>query len=123
MMYQWVCGGNPSDPIGAYNGLHSRNLRPEGEAAPGDPGRYQNPELDALVEKIEQGNPADPVSIGYYKQLYHIVAADAPYVPLFFLYQGLPWNNEYFTAPSGQVEPWYWYFQFRGLLMLIEKAK
>jgi ABC-type transport system substrate-binding protein len=123
MMYQWVCGGDPNDPIGAYSGLHSRNLRPEGEAAPGDPGRYQNPELDALVEMVEQGNPADPAIIEAYRQLYHIVAADAPYVPLFFLYQGFPWNNEYFTVPSCQVEPWYWYFQFRGLLMFIEKAK
>jgi peptide/nickel transport system substrate-binding protein len=123
MMYQWVCGGAANDPIGAYSGLHSRNLRPEGTAAPGNPGRYNNPELDALVEAIEQGNPADPAMIANYKKLYKIVTTDAPYVPLFFLYQGFPWNNEYFTGPKDQVEPWYWQFHFRGLLMFINKAQ
>jgi peptide/nickel transport system substrate-binding protein len=121
MMYQWVCGA-AGDPIAAYSPLHSRYLQPEGTAATGNPGRYNNPDLDALVEKVEKGNPADPAMSDLYKQLYKITAEDAPYVPLFFLYQGYPWNNEYFTGPTNQVEPWYWIFQFRGLLMFIDKT-
>lgn len=122
MMYQWVCG-TFNDPIGAYSTLHSRFLKPEGTAAAGNPGRYKNPELDALIEQVEQGNPADPATVANYKKIYHIVSTDAPYVPLFFLYQGFPWNNEYFTGPTNQVEPWYWMFQFRGLMMFIDKVK
>jgi ABC-type transport system substrate-binding protein len=57
-----------------------------------------------------------------YKQLYQITAEDPPYVPLFFLFQGFPWNNEYFTGIKDQVEPWYWLYGFRGMLMFIDKA-
>jgi peptide/nickel transport system substrate-binding protein len=122
MMYMWVCG-NPMDPLAAYSGLHSQWYQPIGETANFSQHlRYQNPELDELVDQVAEGNPADPALAEAYRELYHIVAEDAPYVPLFALYQGFPWNNEYFTGPADQVEPWYWMYQFRGMLHYVVPA-
>jgi len=124
MMYQWVCGV-PTDPIAAYQFLHSRYYQPIGTATTsfGQHLGYKDPATDALIEKVEQGNPADPALADVYKQLFHTVTSQWLYVPLFALYQGFPWNNEYFTGPKSQVEPWFWMYQFRGMMMFMKKVQ
>jgi len=123
MTYGWVCG-NPVDPIASYSFLHSRDYKPIGEATGYGPHlRYQNPELDALVDQIEQGDPASDATAAAYRALYKIVAEDAPYVPLFALYQGFPWNNEYWTGITNQTEPWYWQSSFRNMLNFIDSVQ
>jgi hypothetical protein len=120
MMYQWVCGGSPSDQS-VLGVLHSRISDRKGRQLL-DRDATKVPSWARSSNRSKLATPDDPATVALYKQLYHIVALDKPYTPLFFLYQGFPWNNEYFTGITNQVEPWYWLYQFRGMLMFIDQA-
>jgi peptide/nickel transport system substrate-binding protein len=127
IMYGWGCP-NPEDPILAYSELHSRNYVPLGESAGygGQMTRYQNPELDALVDEVAGLSPANLVTEEKYKELFAILARDKPYISLFAIEFTMPVNTEYWTGfvtDPPEVEPWYWDPRFRTMLALMEPTQ
>lgn len=105
IVFRWFCGNLPGDPIQMFDGLHSDNALPIGERAGGVPGRYSNPEMDALIEQIRTADPASEEAQSLFRQAYRIWAEDAPYVTLFGENEGVVFNSEYWTGLAvGQ--PW-----------------
>lgn len=123
ILFRWFCA-RPSDPLGGmYAGLHSKLLVPIGEPSAGIPGRYGNPEMDALLDQLSAGDPADPASQELFRKAYALWAEDKPYVPLYGDSEGVVFNSEYWTGLEvGQ--PWvHWGNHFRQMLTYIEPSQ
>lgn len=122
ILFRWFCT-EPDDPIAMYSGLHSDLYKPIGETAGGIPGRYQNPEMDALIDQIAAGNPADPAVQELYRQAYRLWAEEQPYLSLFGENEGVVFNTQYWTGLAvGQ--PWvHWTPSFRQMLTYVEPAQ
>ena len=121
ILLRWFCT-LPDDPIAMYSGLHSDFAVPLGERSAGIPGRYSNPEMDALIEQLKTANPASEEAQALYRQAYRIWAEDQPYLSLFGENEGVVFNSEYWTGLAvGQ--PWvHWTVSFRQMLDFIEPA-
>jgi peptide/nickel transport system substrate-binding protein len=65
MTSTWICGFQ-FDPNQLYEGFHSRNYKPLGTRidSGGDRGRVrlQDPEFDAIIEKLDVADPEDPAN-------------------------------------------------------------
>ena len=68
ILFRWFCT-LPNDPITLFEGLHSDYAVPIGERSSGIPGRYSNPEMDALIEQLRVGNPASEESQALFRRL------------------------------------------------------
>ena len=86
------------------------------------PGRYSNPEMDALIEQIRTANPASEEAQELFRQAYRIWAEDVPYVTLFGENEGVVFNTEYWTGLAvGQA--WvHWTPAARQIIDFIEPA-
>lgn len=123
ILFRWFCT-RPSDPLGGmYAGLHSDLFVPIGESSGAIPGRYTNPDMDALIDQIRAGDPSDPAVQDLFRQAYALWAEDKPYVPLYSENEGVMFNNKYWTGLEvGQ--PWvHWGNHFRQMLTYIEPSQ
>ncbi len=110
MTYQWFCflsGGGADDPLAVYQDLLSSNAEPIGKsngvAMQGlNIYRYKNPEMDALVAKMESGTVDDSAVQAAYKQAYAIVAKDMPFTMLWAEGSAYPINLHYWTGLQNQ---------------------
>jgi peptide/nickel transport system substrate-binding protein len=104
--------------------FHSKNYRPLGEMAPffeRNSFRYQNPQLDAIVDQMLRTSPTD---VNTMKGLYHdamaIWFADLPVVPLTQAPALVPFNSTYWqgwpTAENAWNMPVSWWATFNLLL-------
>ena len=121
ILFRWFCT-LPDDPIAMYSGLHSDFAVPIGERSGGVPGRYSNPEMDALLEQLKVGNPASEESQALFRQAYRIWAEEQPYLTLFGENEGVVFNSEYWTGLAvGQ--PWvHWTPAARQIIDFLEPA-
>ncbi len=121
ILFRWFCT-KPGDPIAMYAGLHSDYAVPIGERSAGVPGRYSNPEMDALIEQLQVGNPASEESQALFRQAYRIWAEDQPYVAMFGENEGVVFNSQYWTGLEvGQ--PWvHWTPAARQIIDFLEPA-
>ena len=121
ILFRWFCT-LPDDPIAMYSGLHSDFAVPIGERSGGVPGRYSNPEMDALLEQLKVGNPASEESQALFRQAYRIWAEEQPYLTLFGENEGVVFNSEYWTGLEvGQ--PWvHWTPAARQIIDFLEPA-
>jgi len=122
IVFRWFCGNLPGDPVQMFDGLHSDNAVPIGERAGGVPGRYSNPDMDALIEQIRTADPASEEAQSLFRQAYRIWAEDAPYVTLFGENEGVVFNSQYWTGLAvGQ--PWvHWTPAARQIIDFLEPA-
>ena len=122
IVFRWFCGNLPGDPIQMFDGLHSDNALPIGERAGGVPGRYSNPEMDALIEQIRTADPASEEAQALFRQAYRIWAEDVPYVTLFGENEGVVFNSQYWTGLAvGQA--WvHWTPAARQIIDFLEPA-
>ena len=121
ILFRWFCT-LPNDPIALFEGLHSEYAVPIGERSSGIPGRYSNPEMDALIEQLRLGNPASEESQMLFRQAYRIWAEDQPYLAMFGENEGVVFNSEYWTGLEvGQ--PWvHWTPAARQIIDFLEPA-
>ena len=122
ILFRWFCT-RPSDPIAMYSGLHSKYAMPIGERSVGIPGRYQNSELDAVIEQIQAGDPDSEETQELFRVAYRIWAEEQPYLSLFGENEGVAFNSQYWTGLEvGQ--PWvHWGAHFRQMLVWIVPAQ
>ena len=106
-----------------YAGLHSKLLVPIGEPSAGVPGRYGSPEMDAILDELNAGDPASAASQELFQEAYAVWAEDKPYIPLYGDSEGVVFNSEYWTGLEvGQ--PWvHWGNHFRQMLTYIEPSQ
>ncbi|HEY5271240.1 MAG TPA: ABC transporter substrate-binding protein [Anaerolineales bacterium] len=124
--YQWFCS-DASDPIGVYTDLLSSNAMPIGKsngvAMQGlNIYRYNNPELDALVVKMQAGSIEDPAIQALYRQAYAIVARDMPFSMVWSEGAAMPINLQYWTGLQNQDMYVYWCTHFQQMLRSIKSV-
>ena len=121
ILFRWFCT-LPNDPITLFEGLHSDYAVPIGERSGGIPGRYSNPEMDALIEQLRTANPASEEAQSLFRQAYRIWAEDQPYLAMFGENEGVVFNSEYWTGLEvGQ--PWvHWTPAARQIIDYLEPA-
>ena len=125
LTYQWFCSGDGSDPLAVYTDLLSSNAEPLGKsngvAMQGlNIYRYKNPELDALVAKMEAGTTDDPAIQALYRQAYDIVAKDMPFTMLWNGKSAYPINTQYWTGLQNQDMFVFWCTQFQQMIRSIK---
>nr|CAD6619385.1 ABC transporter substrate-binding protein [Pseudorhizobium flavum] len=109
--------GSLYDPWQTLEHFHSKYAAPEGQAATNLRAvtRYGNPDLDALLDKMEasQPSPDNPEYMELVEQATAIFVRDLPEIPLFEEIQTQPFNTTYWTGyPSfdnpyvAQPLPW-----------------
>ncbi len=78
----WLCGATV-DPLELYGGYRSSYAAPIGtRSVKGNDVRLQDPELDAVVAKLDAITPDDPAAMDLYMQAYDLFMRDAAAVPL-----------------------------------------
>jgi len=111
---------------------HSRLLTPVGQpvvAGPGASARWSNPELDAIVEKMELLNPF--VDVEELRQLnieaLKIVAQEMPTIPTFTYPSALAWDEYYWTnwpgAENPYSQPYHHWPNFKYMLPRLQSRK
>lgn len=99
--------GSLYDPWQTLEHFHSKYVAPEGQASTNLRAvtRYSNPDLDAILDKMEQmePSPTDPAYLDLVKQATAIFARDLPEIPLVEETQTLVFNTTYWTGwPSAE---------------------
>jgi len=111
---------------------HSRLLTPVGQpvvAGSGASARWSNPELDAIVEKMELLNPF--VDVEELRQLnieaLKIVAQEMPTIPTFTYPSALAWDEYYWTnwpgAENPYSQPYHHWPNFKYMLPRLQSRK
>lgn len=120
--------GSLYDPWQTLEHFHSKYAAPEGESSKNlrAPTRYRNPELDAILDKMEQMQPSadDPEYVELVKQATEIFARDLPEITLAEELHTLVFNSTYWTGfPSAEnpyVAP---YLPWEGFARIIHNLQ
>jgi peptide/nickel transport system substrate-binding protein len=113
----WVHCGSAYDPWQTLQHFHSKWSRPVGESVPNLRAftRYENPELDAILDQLEASSPSpdDAEYMDLVRQAVEIYIRDVPQLTLGEEFQAVVFNSTYWTGwPSAQdpyinaVVPW-----------------
>ena len=116
------------DPWQTLEHFHSKYAAPEGQAIanPRALTRYENPELDALLDEMErmQPSPDDPAYMDLVKQAAEIFVAELPEISLAEELHTLVFNSTYWTgypdAENPYVAP---YLPWEGFALVIHNLK
>ncbi len=114
----WV-DGMSFDPLQTYDAFHSRNYVPIGERATegdGSATRLQSPELDALIEQLEEIDPEDEANLPVFNDALTVFMEELPMVasiqtiyPFMFntaYWEGWPTDEDPYAIPAN------WWGQF-----------
>ena len=120
--------GSLYDPWQTLEHFHSKYAAPEGESSKNlrAPTRYGNPELDAILDQMEQMQPSpdNPEYVELVKQATEIFARDLPEIPLAEELHTLVFNSTYWTgypsAENAYVAP---YLPWEGFARVIHNLK
>ena len=94
-------GAGP-DLYRVINHWNSAFLKPIGEVAAGHPGRWSSPEMDAVIKKLRETNPADSeatIAVGI--EALKLLVEDMPGIPTFGYIGFVAWDQEYWTNWPG----------------------
>jgi peptide/nickel transport system substrate-binding protein len=122
----WMCGATV-DPVELYGQFKSAYAVPIGtRTVKGNAMRLKDPELDAVVAKLESITPDDPAAMDLYMQAYDLFMRDAPGVPLIQTYYTVNYNGQYWdnfpTNKNMYTVPFNWWAQIMWVLFNV-KAK
>lgn len=102
--------GSQYDPWQTLEHFHSKYARPEGENTPNNraPTRYENAELDELLDRMEamQPSPDDPEYVELVQKATDIFLRDLPEIPLAEEFHTQPFNNTYWSGYPGADNPY-----------------
>lgn len=111
--YQLTVGphcGSLYDPWQTLEHFHSKYVAPQGEAVKNLRAvtRYSNPDLDAILDKMErmEPSPTDAAYVDLVKQAAEIFARDLPEIPLAEEFHTLAFNTTYWTGWPDAENPY-----------------
>ena len=120
--------GSLYDPWQTLEHFHSKYAPDPGARAPNLRAitRYRNPELDALLDKMEARQPSanDPEYMALVRQAVAIVLRDAPQVSLTEEMHPITYNTTYWTGWPTAADPYVAPFQaWEGFALVIHRLK
>jgi peptide/nickel transport system substrate-binding protein len=86
---------------------NSAYIRPIGEVAAGHPGRWSSPEMDAVIQKLRETDPADTqavIDVGI--EGLKIAVREMPGIPTFGYIGFIAWDQYYWTNWPGAENPY-----------------
>ncbi|WP_173934362.1 ABC transporter substrate-binding protein [Chelativorans sp. Marseille-P2723] len=102
--------GSQYDPWQTLEHFHSKYSVPEGQGTPNNraPTRYANPEMDALLDRMEtlQPSPENPEYMEAVKQATDIFLRDLPEIPLAEEFHTQPFNTTYWSGYPSAEDPY-----------------
>jgi peptide/nickel transport system substrate-binding protein len=109
-MHLWVHCGSTYDPWLTLEHYHSKYSVPEGESLANVRAytRYENPELDALLDQMETMVPSseDPEYVELVRQALSIYFRDLPDISLGYENQAFVFNNTFWTGYPSAEDPY-----------------
>lgn len=116
-LHLWVHCGSAYDPWQTLEHYHSQYSAPPGESVAGlrTYTRYENPELDVILDEMETmvPSPDDPAYVDLVRQALDIYFRDLPDISIGYENQAFTFNTTYWTGyPSAEnpythpVPPW-----------------
>jgi peptide/nickel transport system substrate-binding protein len=94
-------GAGP-DLYRVLNHWNSALIKPIGEVAAGHPGRWSSPEMDAVIKKLQETDPADAeATIAAGIEGLKIAVTEMPGIPTFGYIGFISWDQEYWTNWPG----------------------
>ena len=117
----WVQCGSINEPYDTFKSYHSKNSAPPGENYKGavQGGRYENPEMDALLDEMEGmlHSPDDPRYVELARQAMELFLRDMPVIHIAeelhvivhntHYWQGWPGVEDPYVAPYPPWNGWY----------------
>lgn len=122
----WMAGN--LDPLGDFQRYHSKHLKPLGEATTSNQWRYNNSELDAIVDQLEM-LPYDldneTIADLYYRAT-EILMEDVAYIPTTEYMQFTAYNTYYWTGHSNIEDPYgspiWWHVTYLPTILRLEST-
>lgn len=120
--------GSLYDPWQTFEHYHSKYAAPAGEASRNLRAvtRYANPELDAILDQMEQMQPSpdDAAYLELVKQATEIFVRDLPEIPLVEETQTLAFNTTYWTGWPSAADPYMAPFiPWEGFARVVQKLQ
>lgn len=121
--------GSVSDPVRTFGLLHSRFAAPLGEpsATLHSASRFQNSELDALIDQMQKLQASHPDFDGLASSALDIVNGEMPGIPLVQARLLTPFSEKYWTnwpsADNNYIQPGHWWLTGHQLIISLQPAQ
>ncbi len=106
----WVQCGSINEPYDTFKSYHSKNSAPPGENYAGavQGGRYENPEMDAILDEMEAmlHSPDDPRYVELARQAMELFLRDMPVIHIAEELHVIVHNTHYWTGWPGVEDPY-----------------
>ncbi len=106
----WVQCGSINEPYDTFKSYHSKNSAPPGENYAGavQGGRYENPEMDAILDEMEAmlHSPDDPRYVELARQAMDIFLRDMPVIHIAEELHVIVHNTHYWSGWPGVEDPY-----------------
>jgi peptide/nickel transport system substrate-binding protein len=106
----WVQCGSINEPYDTFKSYHSKNSAPPGENYAGavQGGRYENPEMDAILDEMEAmlHSPDDPRYVELARQAMDLFLRDMPVIHIAEELHVIVHNTHYWTGWPGVEDPY-----------------
>ena len=106
----WVQCGSINEPYDTFKSYHSKNSAPPGENYAGavQGGRYENPEMDAILDEMEGmlHSPNDPRYVELSRQAMELFLRDMPVIHIAEELHVIVHNTHYWTGWPGTEDPY-----------------
>ncbi len=106
----WVQCGSINEPYDTFKSYHSKNSAPPGENYKGavQGGRYENPEMDALLDEMEAmlHSPDDPRYVELARGAMELFLRDMPVIHIAEELHVIVHNTHYWTGWPGVEDPY-----------------
>ena len=106
----WVQCGSINEPYDTFKSYHSKNSAPPGENYAGavQGGRYENPEMDAILDEMEGmlHSPNDPRYVELARQAMELFLRDMPVIHIAEELHVIVHNTHYWTGWPGTEDPY-----------------
>ena len=106
----WVHCGSINEPYDTFKHYHSKNSAPPGEVYAGavQNGRYENPEMDAILDEMElmQHSPDNPRYVELTRRAFELFLRDMPTIHIAEELHVVVQNTHYWTGWPGVEDPY-----------------
>ncbi len=106
----WVQCGSINEPYDTFKSYHSKNSAPPGENYAGavQGGRYENPEMDAILDEMEGmlHSPDDPRYVELARQAMDLFLRDMPVIHIAEELHVIVHNTHYWSGWPGVEDPY-----------------
>ena len=127
MITCWEFNAITDDLYSSIEKWHGRYAEvPLGESTPLNGGRYNNPKVSELIEKVAQVDGHSEEGVALYTEILQIMTSDMAAMPFFSGIKFVPYNDTYWTgfpnANNAYDGPYWWWSCFKFMLPNIQPA-